>query len=272
MAGKRRQRTERRRALIGVWCCTSLGEKSLSYSWCSFIVPRGVVYFAKAKGSIKQPHLLCQQVFQPTVHYPLNLLSFCHYSLPSTTPHFTLRPVLCAPLTHCLQVSHTSLLLCTFDMNMQALWQVLCTQAPNIHAFTRIRRHGYIEHNIMFVRWSFPVRSTAYICKSNTGCREWAHTNDVHSYMYFWQLCKALFSLAHWKRLSSLFTHAKTRLRQQSSRQDWIAPSSHKDWLCRPIVKEYLLLCQNVICCSVKSWILQHKKHELHSHAFALIH
>lgn len=91
-------------------------------------------------------------------------------------------------------------------------------------------------------------------------CREWAHTNDVHSHMYFLQLCKALFSLAHWKRLSSSITRARTRLRQQCLSQDPIAPSSHEDRLCRPIVKEYLLLCQNVICCSIKSCVLQHKK------------
>lgn len=42
----------------------------------------------------------------------------------STTPHFTLRILLCSPLTYVLQVSHTSLLLCTFDKNMQALWPV----------------------------------------------------------------------------------------------------------------------------------------------------
>lgn len=61
------------------------------------------------------------------------------------------------------------------------------------------------------------------------------------------------------KKPVHLLSHAKTRLLEQGPTEDSIRPQSHVDKFCRAIVKENLLHCQNVICCSVKRRVLQHK-------------
>lgn len=51
-------------------------------------------------------------------------------------------------------------------------------------------------------------------------------------------------------------SHAKKT--SECPTEDSITRTSHVDKICRPIVKEYLLHCQNVICCAVKRRVLQH--------------
>lgn len=46
---------------------------------------------------------------------------------------------------------------------------------------------------------------------------------------------------------------------EQCRTEDSITPTGHVLKICKPIVKEYLLQCQNVICCSVRRSVLQHK-------------
>lgn len=200
-------------------------------------------------GSIKQPQLLCQQVFQPTVHYPLNLLSFCHDSLPSTTPHFTLRPILCAPLTLCLQVSHTSLLLCTFDKNMQALWPLLCKQkGPKCPCFIQETEDTAAYRTILCL-W----RVAFLLGVQRTFANQMQAAESGHIQMTSTPTCIS----DNWGKHCS-YWHIENDFQVQSlvPRQGFdnsalVKIQSHQqDRLCRPIVKEHLLLCQNIICYS----------------------
>lgn len=50
--------------------------------------------------------------------------------------------------------------------------------------------------------------------------------------------------------------------------EDSITSARHVDKICRPIVKEYLLPCQYVICCSLRKGVLQHITRAVYSHAF----
>lgn len=73
----------------------------------------------------QKPHLVCQQVFQLTVHQPLSICSPSATTVcPIPSPLFTVSPPVCPFLTHSLQVSHTLLLLSAFDKNTQAFQAV----------------------------------------------------------------------------------------------------------------------------------------------------
>lgn len=98
----------------------------------------------EGQGNPRWPHLVCQQVFQPTVHHPLSICSPSATAVcPVPTPLFTVSPTVCPSLTHCLQVSHTFLLLSAFDRNTQALQAVeleMETKAPHAHACSNRNR------------------------------------------------------------------------------------------------------------------------------------
>lgn len=87
------------------------------------------------------------------------------------------------------------------------------------------------------------------------------HANDidtqVNTYKYICATRSCTVLYVHWPRTETACAFA---LACQGSlpTEDSITPS-HVDKICRPIVKENLLRCQNVICCSVKRSVLQHK-------------
>lgn len=107
---------------------------SMSMMWCCSLCHGGQRY-------PERPHLVCQQVFQPTVHHPLSICSPSATAVcPAHTPLFTVSPCVCPALIHCPQFSHTLLLLSAFDKNMQA------SQAPHACACSFNTNRTKTEH------------------------------------------------------------------------------------------------------------------------------
>lgn len=78
---------------------------SVSMLWCCRLC-HGV----EGQGHPQRPHLVCQQVFQPTVHHPLSICSPSATVLcPVPTPLFTVSPTVCPSLTHTASKSQTLL-------------------------------------------------------------------------------------------------------------------------------------------------------------------
>lgn len=94
---------------------------------------------------------------------------------------------------------------------------------------------------VLHLQNKFRVGSTAGRSRTQTICRCHLH----------------VFAPSTRKQPAHLLSCAKTRLMGQRPAEDSITSHIHK--ICRPIVKESLLHCQNVICCSVKRSVLQHK-------------
>lgn len=159
------------------------------------------------------------------------------------------------------------------------------TKAPHVHACRQ--REQKINHTLAHTLEDIVMGNSGAhrctvtrccICKSNIGCSAhgWSgtHANDintqVNTYKYICATHSCTVLYARWPRAETACAFALA-CQDSVPTEDSITPS-HVDKICRPIVKENLLRCQNVICCLVKRSVLQHKKHKLHSHASAHIH
>lgn len=139
----------------------------------------------EGQGHPQRPHLVCQEVFQPTVHYPLSICSPSATTVcPVTRPSFHSEPY-CVPLSHtllpslthsftaqCIRQEHASFAGCLMKVEME-------TKGPTCPCL-QFNTKRKMSHSHMHIHrrehWSSLLHcyEQSCVCKSNRGCTEWA--------------------------------------------------------------------------------------------------